>query len=76
MKRKQLPRSFFFAVSLFSLFAFTFVNASVVSDSCESSQPSLVLKVQQISGEDAAKITPEITVVGHLFKLARHYFSH
>lgn len=75
MKRKQLPKSFFFAASLFSLSAFAFVNARVVSDSCESAQPSLVQQVQEIGGEDAANLAPEITVVGHLFKLARHYFS-
>lgn len=75
MKRKQLPKSFFFAVSLFSLSAFAFVNANVISDSCGSSQPSLVQQVQEIGGEDAAKIAPDITVVGHLIKLARHYFS-
>ncbi len=75
MKRKQLPKSFFLAVSLFSLSAFAFVNARVVSDSCESAQPSLVQQVQEIGGEDAAGIAPEITLVGHLIKVAQHYFS-
>lgn len=76
MKHKRLPKSFFFAASLFSLSAFAFVNANASGDSGKFDEPSIIQQVQEIGGEDAAKIAPDITVVGHLFKLARHYFSH
>lgn len=77
MKRKLLPKSFFLAATLFSLFAFTFVNVSVVADACQSSQPALVQTVQEVEELKGSGIqVPDITVVGHLIELAQRYFAH
>lgn len=76
MKRK-LPKSFFFAISLFSLFAFTFVNVSVGTGACNASETCLVQKVQQLEDEGTGNIqTPDITIVGRLIEVAQRYFSH
>ncbi len=77
MKRKPIPKSFFFAVSLFSLFAFTFVNVNVSSGSCQSAQTCLVQKVEEADNMDKAGIAvPDFTVVGRLIELAQRYFAH
>jgi hypothetical protein len=76
MKRK-LPKSFFFAASLFSLFAFAFVNVNVGAGTCAGTETCLVQKVQQIQEQDAGNIqTPDITIVGRLIEVAQVYFSH
>lgn len=77
MKRKLLPKSFFFAASLFSLFAFTFVNVNVASSSCQSSQSCIVQKVNEVEDMKEPGIqVPDITVVGRLIDLAQRYFAH
>lgn len=77
MKRKLLPKSFFFAVSLFSLFAFTFVNVNVASSSSQSSKSCLVQKVNDVEELQESSIkVPDITVVGKLIDLAQRYFAH
>lgn len=76
MKRKPIPKSFFFAVSLFSLFAFTFVNVNVSSGSCQSSQTCLVQKVEEADNMDKSGIAvPDFTIVGRLIELAQRYFA-
>ena len=77
MKRKLLPKSFFFAVSLFSLFAFAFVNLNVASDSCKSSQSCLVQKVEEVEALKESNIqVPDITLVGRLIEVAQRYLAY
>ena len=74
MKRKLLPKSFFFAASLFSLFAFAFVNVNVASDACQSSSKSdLVEQVEDLNGSGIQ--VPDITIVGRMIELAQRHFA-
>ena len=76
MKRK-LPKSFFFAVTLFSLFAFAFVNVNVGAVRTGTSETCLVQKIEQVEDQNTRNFqTPDITIVGRLIEVAQRYFSH
>lgn len=78
MKRKLLPKSFFFAVTIFSLSAFFFVNLNVGSTVCQAPNTSLVqTAVQEVEDQDASTLqVPDITLVGRLMEAAQRYFEH
>ncbi len=78
MKRKFLPKSFFFAVTFFSLFAFFFVNVNVASTICQASNTSLIqTAVQEVENQNTTTIqVPDITLVGRLMEVAQRYFEH
>ena len=78
MKRRLLPKSFFFAATLFSLFAFTFVNVNVASEISRPSNTSLVqTTVEEAGDQDNTNISvPDITIVGRLMEVAHRYFAH
>lgn len=78
MKRKLLPKSFFFAATLFSLFAFTFVNVNVASEISKPTKTTLIqTTIEEESDQSNTNIpVPDITIVGRLIEVAHRYFAH
>ncbi|MCB0529939.1 MAG: hypothetical protein H6565_06455 [Lewinellaceae bacterium] len=74
MNRKQLPKSFFLLIAVFSLFSFLFVN---LHSGFAKSQVCPNVKIEQAKMEDSddSKATnipiPDITVIERLWRLAQ-----
>lgn len=77
MKRKQLPKSLFLSLALFSLFSFAFVNLQPHADaqSCQSVKPGQT-QIEECEESKAREIPiPDLTVVGRLLELAEKFFQ-
>ena len=78
MKRKQLPKSLFFLIAVFSLSSFLFVNVHAnISNAglcCETKleQP----KIEESENGKSTEIpVPDVTVLGRLLELAQKFIT-
>ncbi|MBL7826731.1 MAG: hypothetical protein JNJ57_08880 [Saprospiraceae bacterium] len=74
MKQKSTFKSLFLAASIFSLFAFVFVNVQSKANMIPTGAPTTLVQPQMVEeneNEEREVAVPDVTVLGRLWEIAQ-----
>ena len=78
MKRKQLPKSLFLLIAVFSVSSFLFVNvhaSNAKSDLCCAAKLEQPKMEESENGKSREIAVPDVTVLGRLLELAQKFID-